>query len=181
MRIKLKPKEYEEQILFLSELYLNRLRFVYMIKCWNGENEPFYYIGQTKNIFRRLEQHFNNYQTSLKGYINKELVYLEIYENTTDTIKRERELKNLPLKDKLMLIDSVDKKLLNKIQMAIENKREINENITKYYFYEKNKQSIVAIPVSIAKGLNWEHLDKIEVIIEVMNGNKGIFLFKKED
>ena len=52
---------------------------------------------------------------------------------------------------------------------------------TKYYFYEKNKQSIVTIPVSIAKGLNWEHLDKIEVIIEVMNGNKGIFLFKKED
>lgn len=51
---------------------------------------------------------------------------------------------------------------------------------TKYYYYDSNKQSIVTIPISIAKSLNWEHLNEINIIIEVVNGQKGIFLFKKE-
>ena len=56
----------------------------------------------------------------------------------------------------------------------------MNGKITKYYFYESNKQSMVLIPVSIAKSLNWNHKDEINVLFEVKDGKKGIFLYKKE-
>ena len=56
----------------------------------------------------------------------------------------------------------------------------MNGKTTKYYYNEKNKQSTVTIPVSIAKSLNWENKDEINVLFEVKEGKKGIFLFKKE-
>ncbi len=54
----------------------------------------------------------------------------------------------------------------------------MNGKITKYFFYEKNKQSVVSIPVSVAKSLNWNHKDEIKVLFDVKDGKKGIFLFK---
>ena len=56
----------------------------------------------------------------------------------------------------------------------------MNGKTTKYYYNEKNKQSTVTIPVSIAKSLNWENKDEINVLFEVKEGKKGIFLFKKD-
>ena len=52
----------------------------------------------------------------------------------------------------------------------------MNGKTTKYYYNEKNKQSTVTIPVSIAKSLNWENKDEINVLFEVKEGKKGIFL-----
>lgn len=52
--------------------------------------------------------------------------------------------------------------------------------ITKYYYYDSNKQSIITIPISMAKGLNWEHQNEINIVFDVKNGNKGLFLWKKE-
>lgn len=56
----------------------------------------------------------------------------------------------------------------------------MNGETTKYYYYDKTKQSRVNIPVSIARSLNWKHLDNIKLIIDVKEGKKGIFLFKDE-
>ena len=52
---------------------------------------------------------------------------------------------------------------------------------TKYYYYDSNKQSIVTIPISMAKGLNWGHQDKINVLFKTIDGQSGLFLFKKEE
>lgn len=56
----------------------------------------------------------------------------------------------------------------------------MNGKTTKYYYYDSNKQSIVTIPISMAKGLNWEHQNEINVLFETKDGQKGLFLFKKE-
>ena len=56
----------------------------------------------------------------------------------------------------------------------------MNGKTTKYYFYDSNKQSLVLIPVSVAKSLNWKHKDEIKVIFDVKNGKKGLFLYKEE-
>lgn len=52
---------------------------------------------------------------------------------------------------------------------------------TKYYFYKERGSGSVTIPVSMAKGLNWKHKDELTVIFDVKDGNKGLFLFKKEE
>ncbi len=52
---------------------------------------------------------------------------------------------------------------------------------TKYYFYEERGSGSVTIPVSMAKGLNWKHKDELTIIFDVKDGNKGLFLFKKEE
>jgi len=34
--------------------------------------------------------------------------------------------------------------------------------------------------IIMAKGLNWKHKDELTIIFDVKDGNKGLFLFKKE-
>lgn len=53
----------------------------------------------------------------------------------------------------------------------------------KYLFYESNKKSIVTIPRAIleANNLNWSHGDEIKLLVKEIDGQPGIFLFKKED
>ena len=58
----------------------------------------------------------------------------------------------------------------------------MNGYTSKYLYYKSNKNSIITIPRPIieANNLNWEPGDNIGIIVETMNGNKGLFLFKKE-
>jgi len=51
---------------------------------------------------------------------------------------------------------------------------------TKYYKFEKSGSGRLTIPISMAKGLNWEHGDNIGIIIDIKNGNKGLFFWKRE-
>jgi hypothetical protein len=52
----------------------------------------------------------------------------------------------------------------------------------KYLYYKSNKKSNLTIPRSIleANNLNWEHKDDINLVIKTIEGQKGIFLYKKE-
>ena len=50
----------------------------------------------------------------------------------------------------------------------------------KYHKY-KGSSGKISIPNSIAESLNWDHKDDIGIIIEVKNGNKGLFLWKREE
>ena len=34
--------------------------------------------------------------------------------------------------------------------------------------------------ISLAKALNWVHDDELNVIVEVVDGQKGLFFFKKD-
>ncbi len=56
----------------------------------------------------------------------------------------------------------------------------MNGETVKYLYYDSSKRSILTIPVTFARGLNWEHKDEINIIFEAKNGQKGLFLFKKE-
>ncbi len=52
----------------------------------------------------------------------------------------------------------------------------------KYLFYESNKKSMVTIPRAIleANNLNWNHGEEINLIVKTIDGQQGIFLFRKE-
>ena len=54
---------------------------------------------------------------------------------------------------------------------------------SKYLFYEANKQSMVTIPKSIldAVNLNWEHKDDVYIVFKEIEGQPGLFLYKREE
>lgn len=56
----------------------------------------------------------------------------------------------------------------------------MNGKTTKYYYYDSNKQSIVTVPVSLAKALSWNHLDEITIEIKSFEGKTGLFFYKKD-
>lgn len=51
----------------------------------------------------------------------------------------------------------------------------------KYLFYEKSKKSEITIPRSVIEAniLDWNHKDELNLIVKTIDGQKGIFLFKK--
>lgn len=56
----------------------------------------------------------------------------------------------------------------------------MNGKIVKYQYYENTKRSLITIPRTFAKGLNWENSNEISILIENLKGNIGLFLFKKQ-
>jgi len=56
----------------------------------------------------------------------------------------------------------------------------MNGETTKYYKFKNSGSGRLTIPISMAKGLNWEHKDEINVLIKTFDGQPGLFLFKKE-
>ena len=56
----------------------------------------------------------------------------------------------------------------------------MNGESVKYLYYEENKRSILTIPVSMARGLNWDHKDDIGIIVKTIDGQEGLFLWKRE-
>ena len=53
---------------------------------------------------------------------------------------------------------------------------------SRYLYYESNKQSIVTIPRSIIEALelNWKHKDEIYVTFRIIEGQDGLFLYKRD-
>jgi len=56
----------------------------------------------------------------------------------------------------------------------------MNGQTSKYYYHKDSKQSRLSIPVSIARSLDWKKGDEINIKFEVINGKKGLFLYKEE-
>lgn len=56
----------------------------------------------------------------------------------------------------------------------------MNGETVKYHKYEGSSGKI-SIPTSVAKSLNWGHKDNIGIIIKTIDGQEGLFLFKKEE
>jgi len=58
----------------------------------------------------------------------------------------------------------------------------MNGHTVNYLYYEESKRSIITIPRAIIEGgnLNWEHKDNIGIIIKTIDGQEGLFLFKRE-
>ena len=53
-----------------------------------------YYIGQTSNLEDRLYRHGNSGSKSTKKAKDWKLVYKEVYKSRSESVQREREIKN---------------------------------------------------------------------------------------
>jgi hypothetical protein len=51
------------------------------------------------------------------------------------------------------------------------------------YYKDGDKRSIITIPRAIleAENMNWDHKTEINIVVKVIDGQKGLFLFKKEE
>ncbi len=59
------------------------------------------------------------------------------------------------------------------------NMRKMDGKTVKYHKY-KGSSGKISIPNSIAESLNWNHKNNIGIIIDIRNGQKGLFLWKRE-
>ncbi len=67
------------------------------------------YVGVTSNIIKRVYEHKNNLVDGFtKRYNLKTLVYYEIYDDITEAITREKQLKAGSRKKKIELINSIN-------------------------------------------------------------------------
>ena len=53
----------------------------------------------------------------------------------------------------------------------------MNGGKTKFYKYDSSTSASVTIPLVIAKALNWNHKDEINLSIKFFEGKLGLFLF----
>lgn len=88
--------------------------FVYILRT----NKNTLYIGQTKNVEKRLQQHKERKGGSkhLRAFTDLKVVYTESYETRSEALKREAFLKKLTKPQKELLI----KELINNTKQAVE-------------------------------------------------------------
>jgi len=99
-------------------LYSN-MYHVYLLK---GKKNDIFYIGYTKNIKQRLEEHNSGLVGYTKKYVPWELIYVESFLSLEDSKIREKSLKHFGkayTQLKLRVKNSLDKvKTLNKREGA---------------------------------------------------------------
>lgn len=74
-----------------------------------GNSRPTLYTGVTSNIVQRVYQHKNDL---VKGFTYKyklhKLLYYEVYDDITEAIVREKQIKDMNRTDKLILIKKMN-------------------------------------------------------------------------
>jgi len=68
---------------------------MYTVYILQSEKTSKYYIGQTKDIFRRLNYHNSGYSKSTKSGIPWKLIYTENLSSRSEAMKRESFLKRM--------------------------------------------------------------------------------------
>lgn len=77
--------------------------FVYIL----GNQKPVLYIGVTSDLIKRISRHRSGFGSVFSSkYRTYKLLYYEIFEDTSDAIKREKQLKNWHGDWKINLIKS---------------------------------------------------------------------------
>ena len=80
--------------------------FVYIL---TNKNKTTLYIGVTNNLERRLSEHKENKGSKFtKKYQVKHLIYYEVFENISDAIKREKQLKGWSRMKKENIINKIN-------------------------------------------------------------------------
>ncbi len=77
----------------------NFLKFIYGMESFTvyiiySASADAYYIGQTSDLEDRLFRHCNSGSKSTKKAKDWKLVYKEVYESRSESVLREREIKN---------------------------------------------------------------------------------------
>lgn len=77
--------------------------FVYMM---SNKKDGVLYIGVTSDIVKRIYEHKNGFVDGFtKQYNLKNLVYYEVYDDITEAVKREKQLKNWHREWKVELVN----------------------------------------------------------------------------
>ncbi len=80
--------------------------YVYILSNWNNKVT---YIGVTNNLERRIYEHKNKLIDGFtKKYNLNKLVYFEQFNNVSDAITREKEIKKWRREKKNTLIESIN-------------------------------------------------------------------------
>ena len=66
------------------------MHYVYVLKSIAYDR---LYIGSTQNIEQRILRHNAGRTESIKAYLPYQLIYSECYQNKTDALKREKQIK----------------------------------------------------------------------------------------
>ena len=81
----------------------------YYIYIMTNKNNTVLYTGVTGNLMRRIYEHKNKLGSVFtKKYNVTKLVYYEIYENPTNAIAREKQIKAGSRDKKIKLIESIN-------------------------------------------------------------------------
>ena len=76
--------------------------YVYILKCGDGT----LYCGYTNNVEKRIKAHRSGKGAKYtKGRLPLELVHTETFAEKGDALRREAEIKKMPKKEKLKLIE----------------------------------------------------------------------------
>ncbi|MBR0128487.1 MAG: GIY-YIG nuclease family protein [Neisseriaceae bacterium] len=87
---------------------MEKQSFIYIMT--NKSNQVFY-VGVTNNIIRRVYEHRNKLIDGFtKRYNLTKLVYYEMFDDITNAITREKQLKGGSRKDKMQLIKTFNPK-----------------------------------------------------------------------
>ena len=90
---------------------MNKQYYVYMV---TNKHNNVLYTGVTNDLKRRAYEHMTG---EFKGFTSKykvnKLVYFEAFENITDAIVREKQIKDGSRRKKLALIDSMNEDWLD--------------------------------------------------------------------
>ena len=83
------------------------MNYVYILKC----NDDSLYTGWTNNLERRIKAHSTGKGAKYtKARLPIELVYFEEFEDKIEAMKREYAIKQLKIREKLILINNKIKK-----------------------------------------------------------------------
>lgn len=78
------------------------MNYVYIVECSDGT----FYTGWTNNLEKRIIMHSNGTGAKYtRGRGPVKLIYHEMFENKSDAMKRECEIKKLTRKEKNLLIN----------------------------------------------------------------------------
>jgi len=72
---------------------------MFTVYIFKSEKDGELYIGQTGNFGKRLRDHFEGRVKSTKNRRPLKLIHIEHFQTRSDAILRERELKNIKMRD----------------------------------------------------------------------------------
>lgn len=79
------------------------MNYVYILECGNGS----FYTGWTNNLEHRVQAHNEGKGAKYtKAHLPVKLVYVEEFEDKSEALRREYEIKQLTRSEKLMLISA---------------------------------------------------------------------------
>lgn len=79
------------------------MNYVYILECGNGS----FYTGWTNNLEHRVQMHnMGKGAKYTKAHLPVKLVYVEEFEDKSEALRREYEIKQLTRSEKLMLISA---------------------------------------------------------------------------